>query len=445
MVGLSRTELLMCVLLYLLALTVFMGMLTFSPLGYPSMLADGAYYYIVQHGYNTLCPPSASLFPWAPPLFVVAAVPAWVLGLSTLQTLQLVYPALFSLTPVLVYVVARSYTGMRYALAGGVYAALSPAQLLSFGYTYYKFAFAELIFVLILIALLRFEKLKETCWLGAAGGLLLALVASHPAVAGAGLVLFVLSIAQLRAHIRPTGAALLLLLAAAGALLMQVVGRMYTVGFSVSIGQGGYFVSPIELMCAHPAVAFALVLGIAGVASVLKSSGVKRAVAVIAVLLLLNGALGILFYDRYFVLADLLVAMLMPLGLVFIERHGRAYALGAYGVLALLLLFSLPSLVVANGVSAPSCDEVGACMYLSTLEGTVLTDELRAPWVCALSGMDCPMLPFDARREEALVAYYHESAPALSPPVYVVVDGGGPAFNATTLLDTGGVRVMRLQ
>ncbi|MHC1570586.1 MAG: hypothetical protein ACXQS9_01885 [Methermicoccaceae archaeon] len=434
-------EPLACAFLYVLSLTVLTGMMTLTPLGYPDGLVDGAYYYIVQHGYTTLSPPSTSLFPWPPLLFIVAAIPAWVLGLTTLQTVQVVYPALLSLAPVLVYITARTYTGTAPALAGGVYAALSPAQLLSFGYTYYKFAFAQLVLLLMLAALVRFEQGGRALWLGAACALLLALMLAHPAVAGVGVVLLVLTLAKLKPRIRIHGLLVLALWLVGGAALGGAVGGMYLSGLEASIWSAGYFVSPLELVLGHPAVMAGLTLGLLGAALAIGRGGVMWALAVVSVLLVMNAVLGVVFYSRYLVLADLLMAVLMPLGLAFLERH-TSQGWGAYGVLAVLLMVCLPPVLAPQGGCAPSCDEVGAYAYLSRLNGTVLTDEVHAPWACALSGMDCPMLPFDARREQALAAYYHERVPALPTAVYVVAEKGS-YHNATKLLDTGAVQVMR--
>lgn len=435
-----RKELLACAFLYVLSLTLAMARLTLSPLGYAGLLSDGAYYYIVQHGYNALSPPSTELFPWPPLLFIVASFPAWVLGLSTLQTLQLIYPALLSLTPVLVYLAGRQYSDM--AILGGVYAAMSPVQLLSTGYTYYKFAFAELLLVLLIIALLRIERGGGMLNLGAACSIELALVFAHPAIAGAGVLLLAIAIAQRgRIILHPWQVGVM-----AALLVCLVVGMatMYPSSIHAAIGQPGYFVGPVGLMSTYPAVALGLMLGMWGVLMALRYGGVQRAVAVLVLLLIVNSAAGIVFYHRYFVLADLLIALLLPLGMVALLRRGIPHAMAVGGVLVLLLLISLSSTLVANGEYAPSCSEVGACALLHGLDGTVLTDELRAPWVCALSGMDCPMLPFDDRRDEALITYYHGSTPSGASPAYVVAEHGS-IFNGTKLLDTGDLVVLRVR
>jgi len=434
-----KRMLLVCVFLYVLSLMLAMERLALSPLGYVGLLSDGAYYYIVQHGYNTLSPPSTELFPWPPLLFIVAAIPAWVLGLSTLQTLQFVYPALLSLMPVVVYLAGRQYGDM--AILGGVYAAMSPAQLLSMGYTYYKFAFAEILLVVLIIALFRIERGGGVFNLGAACFIELALAFTHPAIAGVGMLLLAIAIIQARGMLRPWQMGML-----AAILVCVVVGMlmMYPSSIHAAIGQPGYFVSPAKLMSTHPAVALGLVLGIWGAVVALRGGGVQRAVALFALLLLMNSVAGIVFYYRYFVLADLLLAILLPLGMAAILRFGAPHATTVGGALVLLLLLSLPTTLAANGEYAPSCSEVGAYAMLHGLHGMVLTDELHAPWACALSGMDCPMLPFDERRESALTAYYQRSTPSGASPVYVVIEHGS-AFNGTKLLDTGELVVLRVR
>ncbi|RLG22444.1 hypothetical protein DRN72_01970 [Methanosarcinales archaeon] len=402
----------------LITYTIYVLPLILRPFdGLPWGALDGAYYYVAQDMYNHGNMPSFHLYPWLPVPFLYSSSVSLILGLTTLQTLNFVYPLAPALSALFVCVVAFSIAKNYGGLFGGLLFAFAPLHILTLMYHYHKFLFAEMYLVLLIFVLLISElRIFSPLFLSLS-------LLSHPAVGGiAFLLMMFLGIIEKSRKV----------------LLMAVIGTLPIIPFagvysSVGgvLGESGYL--PISLNV----VSLSLVSFIfAFFVLKLRPSKTVVALSILMVGTGVNALLKLALYERLLLILELGGTMIIPYAVGFIPR--KTFLSVLVLVLVVLSWVSAVNGLIETKPSDVRPSEMECYGFLSEYgDGVVIGDISHITWASALSGLPSPYVHPPL--------YPVQPSSSLPPPSYVLLYGNRLNPDSKNLdckiFDSGYVRV----